>query len=168
MKPNYLQIEDPSDTDRVLRPRVQCIDDDPDISWVIEKRVRPLGADVIRSFSGRQAVQSMYYLVPDVVILDLVMSDGDGFYVLEYLRENSELRQVPVILLTGRANSPICGAALDLGVRARLSKPIDFPTLIDALQRYVPLQAPLPTVFSSPADSGYRIVHSRHPTRKNL
>ncbi|NJN44320.1 MAG: response regulator [Anaerolineae bacterium] len=81
--------------------QILVIDDDPDDLRLVEKALQLTGIYQIRlAQGGRKGLESMHLNKPDVVILDLSMPEIDGFKVLEIMRANKQLKDIPVIILT--------------------------------------------------------------------
>jgi chemosensory pili system protein ChpA (sensor histidine kinase/response regulator) len=72
---------------------------------------------------------------PDIMVLDLEMPRLDGFELLSVIRANESLARTPVVILTSRAAEKYHRQAMDLGVRAYLTKPCPDEVLITTLQR---------------------------------
>ena len=100
------------------------VDDDP---ATLEMHVRivqsQLGAhQVLRARNGREALEVMREQRPDLVLLDLMMPELDGFGVLEAMREKDGTRDIPVIVLTGQILTEKEMARLNRGVATVLGK----------------------------------------------
>lgn len=130
----------PSETDvEGQRPRILCIDDDPDISKILKLRLEPFGVDVLRAFNGMQGYWTALDMRPDMIILDMVMPDGAGNYIFGRLRSHPLTEKVPVLMLTGVNTPGVRRQMFGMGVDAYLTKPLDFNTLLDHIRQYVPL-----------------------------
>src|SRR5882724_7657990 len=79
----------------VNRPSILCVDDDPDITWTIEMRLKSYDVTVKRAFHGMQGIWEAVRARPDLIIMDLAMPNGDGAYILRCLRGNQETETVP-------------------------------------------------------------------------
>jgi DNA-binding response OmpR family regulator len=123
------------------RPRIISIDDDADLSAALKLRLEPYGVEVLRAFSGMQGFWSCLDFRPDVILLDLGMSDGDGSYILHRLRGHSLTEKTPVIILTGITNPAIRREFLSLGVQAYLHKPLVFEELLEHVRRLTRIDA---------------------------
>jgi DNA-binding response OmpR family regulator len=122
------------------RPRILCIDDDPDISKILKLRLEPYGVDVLRAFNGMQGYWTALDMRPDLVILDMVMPDGGGNYIMGRLRSHPLTAKVPVLMLTGVNTPGVRRQMFSLGVDGFLTKPLDFDALIDHLSQYMTLR----------------------------
>ena len=124
------------------RPRVLCVDDDPDISKVIKLRLEPMGIDVVRAFSGMQGYWFCLDTKPDLIITDLTMPDGEGSYLFRRLKQHPLTENIPVVVLTGQANPAVKRQLLSVGVAEYLLKPLVFNDLLGVLNRYI--KPPMP------------------------
>jgi CheY-like chemotaxis protein len=89
--------------------------------------------------AGEEAVQLARKLKPDVITLDVLMPQMDGWAVLSALKEDADLAQIPVIMVTIVDNQSI---GYSLGATAYLTKPIDRDRLLQTLEKCIPNGAP--------------------------
>jgi signal transduction histidine kinase/DNA-binding LacI/PurR family transcriptional regulator/DNA-binding response OmpR family regulator len=104
--------------------KILVVDDEPSI---LEMHVRIVEAQspeyrVLRARNGREALESIREKRPDLVLLDLMMPEMDGFQVLEAMREDEISRSIPVIVLTGQMLTEEDMARLNRGVASVLAK----------------------------------------------
>jgi DNA-binding response OmpR family regulator len=84
-------------------PRVLCVDDDEALVQVISDMLSYSGFDTVTATSGEDCLRLLGERpLPDLVLLDIMMSPMDGWQTLSRIREDSELGIVPVIMLTGK------------------------------------------------------------------
>ena len=72
--------------------------------------------------------------LPDLILLDVMLPDINGFDVLNRIRRHAAIQAVPVIMLTSRSETADIARGLSLGADAYLTKPVLPSTLIDAVQ----------------------------------
>jgi len=82
--------------------RVLVVDDEPDQVTLISKILREEGYQIAKAYDGQQAIESVKRSRPDLIILDLIMPNVNGFEVIEYLKGGEGTRQIPIIVLTGQ------------------------------------------------------------------
>lgn len=109
--------------------RVLVVDDELSIRQVIGDVLRDEGYCVLYAASGRQALTILATERPDLVLLDVMMPDGDGRTVLEAMQSRHHLRDIPVIIVSTDVARP----RLDRGVVGFLHKPFDLEHLIAAV-----------------------------------
>ena len=112
---------------RYLQPRnehqtVLIVDDDPRILDLHSRMVEQMGCQAITAHNGIEALNEIKRNRPDLILLDLMMPEMDGFDVLDVLRKDKTLRNIPVIVLTARLLSSADLERCNRGVSAILSK----------------------------------------------
>ncbi|HEX5466008.1 MAG TPA: response regulator transcription factor [Candidatus Limnocylindrales bacterium] len=102
------------------QPLVLVVDDEPQITKLVGITLTDDGFRVITAGSGQEGLRTAEETHPDIVLLDLVMADLDGFEVMRQLREWSA---VPIILLTAKGSVADLARGLDLGADDYIAKP---------------------------------------------
>ena len=74
------------------------VDDDPDLCSVITRLLENRNIRVETAANGFEAVEKFRKAAPDLIVMDIVMSGGDGFYVMDVLRDELEPRKIPIIV----------------------------------------------------------------------
>lgn len=82
--------------------RILIVDDDQEILGVLEKRLRKNNYEVVGFLSGKEAIDKCKSFNPDLVILDMLLRDTDGYSIASALRKNINLESVPIIFITGQ------------------------------------------------------------------
>jgi len=125
---------------RPTQPRVLVIDDNPAIQQLFERYLAPQQYQVLHAQSGEDALRLVAETQPDVITLDVMMPNMDGWQVLRALAQNPATAKIPVVVCSVLREPEI---ALSLGARAYLKKPIDRLTLVQTLARVL-AQPPFP------------------------
>jgi CheY-like chemotaxis protein len=118
--------------------RVLIVDDDSDMREIIRSVLRSEGFETTEARNGLQALRILQHpdARMDVVLLDLMMPTMDGFHLRMLLREDPQLRQIPIIVMT--AHSGVLGAQQGGAVpQPVLRKPLDFDALIKTVSETV-------------------------------
>jgi DNA-binding response OmpR family regulator len=102
------------------RRRILVVDDEERMVRFIRMNLEHDGFQVVEAFNGKQAVQKLRDTTPDLILLDVMMPDIDGFEVLETIREGSS---VPVIMLTAKGEEDDRVRGLELGADDYITKP---------------------------------------------
>ena len=119
-----------------LRPvmsdaRIMMVDDEPTTIDVVQMYLEDAGyGRFITTVDSSQALETMVETLPDVILLDLMMPDVDGFEILNSMRDEPVLCHLPVIVLTSSTDSTTKLKALELGASDFLAKPVDPSELI--------------------------------------
>ena len=102
------------------RRRILIVDDEERMVRFIRMNLEHDGFQVAEAFNGKQAIQKLRDVTPDLILLDVMMPDLDGFEVLETIREGSN---VPVIMLTAKGEEDDRVRGLELGADDYITKP---------------------------------------------
>jgi DNA-binding response OmpR family regulator len=109
------------------RPLIMVVDDDQDMLNLLKDLLWLEGFEVHGTDDSREAIALLDEWHPDLVLLDVVMGELDGFQVLDLIRERSN---VPVVMVTGRCESPTLRKALNLGADDYVTKPFSAVELV--------------------------------------
>lgn len=119
----------PSVAGGASRGRILIVDDSPDNLEVLATRLRFRGYEIDTAASGTEAIVHATKSPPDLMLLDIMMPDIDGFEVTRRIKNNPALPFIPIILVTARDSTQDKVAGLDAGADDYLTKPINFPEL---------------------------------------
>jgi two-component system response regulator VicR len=84
---------------------VVCIEDEPEMIDLVKLILGRKGFDLVGAVGGREGLETVRKLKPDLVLLDLMMPDMDGWEVYQQMKADDELKDTPVIVVTAKAQS---------------------------------------------------------------
>jgi PAS domain S-box-containing protein len=82
--------------------KVLVVDDDPEAAELIAVRIRGLASTVLSAYGGREAIAAARRELPDVIVLDLMMPEVNGFDVAEALSEHPDTARIPILVVTAK------------------------------------------------------------------
>ena len=82
--------------------KVLVVDDDPKAVELIAVRISGLASTVLRAYGGREAIDAARRELPDLIVLDLMMPDVNGFDVVEALHEHADTARIPILVVTAK------------------------------------------------------------------
>lgn len=135
--------------------RILVIDDDQAIAELIKVNLDLLGHQVSTANDGMKGLALAQQNRPDLIVLDVMMPDLDGFTVCQRLRQNSSTAGIPVLMLTALGMTKDKVKGFDSGADDYLTKPFEIPELqvrVRALLRRagsVPQSASLPEILTA-------------------
>jgi len=88
-----------------LDKKILLIDDDPDFNLLVRRYLEKQGFEVESAFNGKQGLEKVYADPPDLIILDVMMPEIDGYTVCSELKNNNSYSNIPIVLLTSVAES---------------------------------------------------------------
>lgn len=114
--------------------KVLVIDDDEGMIELLQLLLAPASSEIITASSGQEGVELVKKHAPDVIILDLMMPEMDGWTVCQTIRKSSD---APILILSAIDSPGLVAQALDAGADDYLAKPVSSSTLIARLNRLV-------------------------------
>jgi len=111
-------------------PRILVADDDTIVQQFVSSILMENGYEVFTASDGRQALDMVREIKPDLVILDLIMPYRDGYEVLRLLQEKDETRSVPVIILSAKSREEDIIRGLEAGAEDFMIKPFNALELV--------------------------------------
>jgi DNA-binding response OmpR family regulator len=118
-----------------MAKRVLVVDDEPNIVLSLEFLMRRAGFEVQVARSGGEALKALEGEPPDLMLLDVMMPEFDGYEVCERIRARPEWRHTKIIMLTARGREAERERGLALGADAYVTKPFSTRDLVDQVKR---------------------------------
>lgn len=115
-------------------PLVLIADDDPDIQALVAFRLERAGCRVLRAADGEAALALALAKTPDLAVVDWSMPKLDGLELTRRLRANADTADMPVLLLTARAQEQDVATGLQAGATAYIKKPFSGQELTEHVQ----------------------------------
>ncbi|MGD2078390.1 MAG: response regulator [Chloroflexota bacterium] len=103
---------------------VLVVDDEPTARTMLRLILVRAGFEVLEAQDGSEALDEVKRKIPDLMILDIMMPGIDGFEVCEILRSQDETADLPIIMLSARADAESVNRGLLLGATKYLTKPV--------------------------------------------
>ncbi len=118
--------------------RIVCIEDEPDMIELLRTILETKGFTVIGADGGVVGLETVRREKPDLILLDLMMPDMDGWEVFQQVKDDPELQEIPVVVVTAKAQS--IDKVLGLYIaRAEdyITKPFKVQDLVDSIENLV-------------------------------
>lgn len=116
---------------------VLVVEDEADSMELVCGLITHYGINCVAATSGEEALQMLEKMVPTLIILDLALPGVDGWGVLQAVRSNKRLAQVPCIAITAFHTPELAEQAIQAGFNAYFAKPIDSTSFVRELQAIV-------------------------------
>jgi DNA-binding response OmpR family regulator len=116
-------------------PKLLIVDDETATVDMLSTYFSIIGHEAVGAYSGEDGIVLAQVEKPDLLILDLMMPDIEGFEVCQRLRASGEFNSLPILILSARIDQGSIDRAITVGADAYLTKPIDLPRLTSEIQR---------------------------------
>jgi DNA-binding response OmpR family regulator len=110
--------------------RILVVEDEVNIVKLISVRLERLGHTISAAGTGGAALEAARELAPDLILLDVMIPEINGFQVLQRLKANAATAPIPVLMLTARGHEHDIAAGIEGGAEDYIVKPFSFPELI--------------------------------------
>jgi len=110
--------------------RILIIEDNVDIAELLKDLLIREKFEVTVCYDGVQGTEFVHKLKPDLILLDLMLPAGGGFYVLDKVKLSSNTNMIPIVVLTASRDTEHRQKAIAKGVNAFLEKPYDPKQLV--------------------------------------
>jgi DNA-binding response OmpR family regulator len=141
-----------------MRKKILVVDDDPEAVELLSFNLKKAGFAIGTAFDGIEALKKARTISPDLILLDLMLPELDGFAVCELLRRNAATAAIPVIMLTAMSSELGRLAGMDCGAQDYVTKPFSLKQLVSKVE----------TVLKKSRHSGRRINSSARAEIKSF
>lgn len=118
-----------SDTKKIL-----VVDDDPYILMSLEFLMKKNGFDVMVARNGTEALEIVEKQVPDIVLLDIMMPDVDGYAICKHIKSSKKLKEAKVVFMSAKSKESDIQKGYDLGASLYVTKPFSTRQLLKQVQ----------------------------------
>ena len=126
------------------------VEDEQAVLEFLSQALDQSGYDTIRFASGEAAVSAIQEKEPDLVVLDVMLPDIDGFEVLERLRADPSTAHIPVLALSANAMAATIERGNQAGFHRYLTKPVNIKAFMEALEETLHVSDDYPNVPTQP------------------
>jgi excisionase family DNA binding protein len=119
-------------------PLVLVVDDDPQVRELVRLNLEMEGYAVREAGNAEEGLAAVEDDAPDLILLDVMMPQVDGWEMLRRVQERHGVGSIPVVMFSGHLESEMAREATERGARAFVGKPFDLRTLIEQTKQIVP------------------------------
>lgn len=114
--------------------KVLIVDDEPNIVLSLEFLLRKDGFEVFIARNGREALDLTYQEMPDLIILDIMMPEVDGYEVCQKIKTDATTSHIKVVFLSAKSKEEDIQKGYDLGADLYLTKPFSTRSLMKRIK----------------------------------
>jgi DNA-binding response OmpR family regulator len=114
--------------------KILVVDDDPYILMSLEFLMKKNGFDVMVARNGTEALEIVEKQVPDIVLLDIMMPDVDGYAICKHIKGSKKLKEAKVVFMSAKSKESDIQKGYDLGASLYVTKPFSTRQLLKQVQ----------------------------------
>ncbi|PTX63612.1 response regulator receiver domain-containing protein [Kordia periserrulae] len=120
-----------------MKKKILIVDDEPNIVMSLEYAFKKQHFEVFIARDGSEALEILQHQIPDVVLLDIMMPNVDGYQTLTKIRDNDSLQHTKVVFLTAKNKASDIEKGLQLGADKYVTKPFSVKKIISEILELV-------------------------------
>jgi CheY-like chemotaxis protein len=120
-----------------MQKKILIIDDSKTSLLLFESLFENSGYEVVSEIDSKFAYEKVIEIKPDLIVLDIMMPDIDGFQLLKTIKSNPYLIKIPVIVLSALHEIKTINKAIDHGAVAYIKKPINVDEVIKVINKHL-------------------------------
>jgi DNA-binding response OmpR family regulator len=120
-----------------MKKKILVVDDEVNFVALLKKRLEANNFNVISAPDGAEGLKKAREEQPNLILLDILMPNKDGFSTVKDLKAEESTRRIPVIVLTAKGDTSSLFKSKELGVDDYIIKPFDAKVLLKYINRYI-------------------------------
>ncbi len=124
--------------DKVMEKKtIMIVDDEEALVEIIRIKLESEGYNVMVAYDGKEALEKINKQKPNLILLDIMMPELNGFEVCKKLKNNESLKYIPVIMLSAKAQEVDIKKGREVGAIDYITKPFDFAQMIEVIKNHL-------------------------------
>jgi len=121
----------------VPKKKILIVEDEESLLKLESILLTSKGFEVKGATNGRAALEEIHKCLPDLVLLDIMLPEMDGFEVCRKIKQDPQTRDIPVIMLTAKKTREDMEKGREAGADCYITKPFKSAMVIETIQRYI-------------------------------
>jgi DNA-binding response OmpR family regulator len=119
--------------------KILTVDDSTTIRKIVRRALDNFNCEIIEAQNGVEGLATANKEKPDMILLDITMPVMTGIEMLEKLKGERDLKEIPVIMLTAESGKEAVTKAVRMGIKDYIVKPFKGPELVERIQKHLRL-----------------------------
>ncbi|HGE70275.1 TPA: response regulator [Candidatus Poribacteria bacterium] len=121
----------------MAKAKILVIDDEKEIIDTISLMLKARDFSIVSALDGQDGIEKAKSENPDLILLDIMMPGIDGYNVCMKLKSAKETKNIPIVVISGKAERDAIVKSHSLGVSDFIVKPFNLPTLLGKVGKYI-------------------------------
>ena len=114
----------------MAKDRLLIVDDERDFVDALVERLEASGFDILKAFNGKEGLEKAHSEKPDLIVLDIMMPEMNGYDVCRKLKFDKAFKDIPIIMLTANFYPDDIRFGQEMGADAYMTKPLELELLL--------------------------------------
>ena len=119
----------------MVKKRILVVDAEPELVKGIQIRLKASNYEVLVAYDGMECLAKAGKEKPDLILLDILMPNMDGFQTLDKLKDNNQTKSIPVIMLTAKGEVEDVSRAAQTGAVDYIVKPVETIVMLGKIRK---------------------------------
>ncbi|WP_108398672.1 response regulator [Devosia submarina] len=115
--------------------KILLVEDNEANRDMLSRRLRRHGYEIVCAVDGPDGIAKAASSRPDLILMDIALGEMDGWEAIRIIRSSSEIRDIPIIVLTAHALAADRNRSAEMGCAGFETKPVDLPRLLYRIER---------------------------------
>jgi DNA-binding response OmpR family regulator len=116
--------------------KILVVDDEKPIYAYLQRKLTKLGYTTLTAEDGEEAIEKAFTNLPDIILIDVKLPKLNGIEVCKRLKSDDRTRNIPIIILSAKAQSSEIKKGLEAGADKYMCKPVGFPHILTEIRKY--------------------------------
>ncbi len=113
-----------------MNKKILIVDDEPNIVMTLEYSLKKMNFEVFIARDGSEALESLKQVIPDVILLDIMMPNVDGYQTIKQIKENKDFANIKIVFLSAKNREADIKKGFEYGADKYLVKPFSIKKVI--------------------------------------
>jgi DNA-binding response OmpR family regulator len=116
--------------------KILVVDDEEPIYSYLQRKFTKLGYTTLTAEDGEEAIEKAFSTLPDIILIDVKLPKLNGIEVCKRLKSDERTKNIPILILSAKAQSSEIKEGLAAGADKYLCKPVGFPDILAEIRKY--------------------------------
>ena len=116
--------------------KILVVDDEEPIYSYLQRKFTKLGYTTLTAEDGEEAIEKAFSTLPDIILIDVKLPKLNGIEVCKRLKSDEKTKNIPILILSAKAQSSEIKEGLAAGADKYLCKPVGFPDILAEIRKY--------------------------------
>ena len=120
-----------------MKKTILIVDDERDLVEVLKLKLETEGYSTNEAYDGNAALEQVRQKRPDLILLDIMMPELNGYQVCRELKKDPNYKDIPIMMLTAKAQESDKFWGIETGADEYITKPFDFKKLLESIRKFL-------------------------------